>query len=590
MEEMHNMNTHYTDEKNTQIVLGLLKAHGIRKVVASPGTTNMRLVASMQQDKWFEMYSSVDERSAAYIACGLAAESAEPVVLSCTGATASRNYMPGLTEAFYRKLPVLAITSTQHMGRIGQNIAQVLDRTMQPRDIVKLSVQLPACHTAEDEWACNVHANRAILELTRNGGGPVHINLETTYSMNYTVKSLPVVYPIYRIGYNDKMPSIPEGRIGIFVGSHRKWTEELTKSVDHFCELYNAVVLCDQTSNYRGKFRVLCNMVTYQQGYNADCNNLDLLIHIGEVSGAYPYLKSKEEWRVHPDGEIRDTFKHLTYVFEMEEIEFFRRYESQDTEKNKDSYLQRWQDEDHEIRAQLGELPFSNIWIAQQTASKLPKNSILHLGILNSLRSWNFFETPESVNVSCNTGGFGIDGIISSAIGAALSSPEKTVFCVLGDLAFFYDMNSIGNRHVSKNLRILLINNGRGTEFRNYDHYGAQFGDDADAFIAAAGHYGAKSKDLVRHYASDLGFKYLSASSKEEYLEKLPIFLSDKDAERPIVFEAFTDSKDESNALKLLRRIKYPESSKRKDSVKGAVKNLVGESGYNVLKKITGKK
>lgn len=588
--EVVEMKTHYTDEKNTQIVLGLLKAHGIRKVVASPGATNIRLVASMQQDEWFEMYSSVDERSAAYIACGLAAQSGEPVVLSCTGATASRNYMPGLTEAFYRKLPVLAITSTQHTGRVGQNVAQVLDRTVQPKDIVKLSVQLPTCHTEEDEWACNVHANRAMLELRRNGGGPVHINLETTYSMNYTITVLPEVHPIYRIEYKDEMPSLPQGRIGIFVGAHRKWTEELTSVVDRFCELYNAVVLCDQTSNYRGKFRVLCNLVTYQQEYNAPCNNLDLLIHIGEVSGAYPYLKSKAEWRVHPDGEIRDTFKHLKYVFEMEELEFFKRYDRQKIENQGDSYLYSWKEADREIRSQLKELPFSNLWIAQHTASKLPADSILHLGILNSLRSWNFFETPESVNVSCNTGGFGIDGIVSSAIGAALGSPEKTVFCVLGDLAFFYDMNSIGNRHVGKNLRILLINNGRGTEFRNYDHYGAQFGDDADAFIAAAGHYGAKSKDLVRHYASDLGFTYLSASSKEEYLEKLPIFLSDKDAERPIVFEAFTDSEDESNALKLLRRIKYPESSKRKDSVKGVVKSLVGENGYNVIKKIAGKK
>ena len=61
----------------------------------------------------------MDERSAAYIACGMAEESGEPVVLSCTGATASRNYMPGLTEAFYRKLPVLAITSSQDISKIG---------------------------------------------------------------------------------------------------------------------------------------------------------------------------------------------------------------------------------------------------------------------------------------------------------------------------------------------------------------------------------------------------------------------------------------------------------------------------------------
>lgn len=103
------MEKYYTSERNAQIVIALLKANNIRKIIVSPGATNITFVASIQQDPYFEIYSSVDERSAAYMACGLAAESGEPVVLSCTGATASRNYLPGLTEAFYRKLPVLAI-------------------------------------------------------------------------------------------------------------------------------------------------------------------------------------------------------------------------------------------------------------------------------------------------------------------------------------------------------------------------------------------------------------------------------------------------------------------------------------------------
>jgi len=90
----------YTREKNAQVILYLLKAHNIRHVIASPGTTNTALVSSMQQDPHFIMHSSVDERSAAYMACGLAAELNEPVVISCTGATASRNYLPGMTEAY----------------------------------------------------------------------------------------------------------------------------------------------------------------------------------------------------------------------------------------------------------------------------------------------------------------------------------------------------------------------------------------------------------------------------------------------------------------------------------------------------------
>lgn len=127
----------YTSERNNQIVIELLKYHEIRKVVISPGGTNVSLVASIQNDSFFELYSSVDERSAAYLACGLSEESGEPVALSCTGATASRNYFPGLTEAYYRKLPILAITSTMPINKIGHNIPQVIDRTNVTNDVAK---------------------------------------------------------------------------------------------------------------------------------------------------------------------------------------------------------------------------------------------------------------------------------------------------------------------------------------------------------------------------------------------------------------------------------------------------------------------
>ena len=110
------------------------------------------------------------------------------------------------------------------------------------------------------------------------------------------------------------------------------------------------------------------------------------------------------------------------------------------------------------------------MWIAQHTAPRIPVNSVVHLGILNSLRAWNFFPFPDGVESNCNVGGFGIDGILSTVVGAAIARPEKIFFAVVGDLAFFYDLNSLGNRHRPENLRILLINNGRGTEFTNFNH------------------------------------------------------------------------------------------------------------------------
>ena len=168
---------YYTVERGQQILVSLLKQHGIRKVIASPGTTNITFVASVMNDPFFEIYSSVDERSAAYMAVGMAEETGEVVVLSCTGATASRNYIPGLTEAYYRKLPILAVTATQNENRVGHLIPQVIDRSQQPKDCCVHSEHVPVPRDTNDEWDATIRLNRAVLALTHRGGGPVHINL-----------------------------------------------------------------------------------------------------------------------------------------------------------------------------------------------------------------------------------------------------------------------------------------------------------------------------------------------------------------------------------------------------------------------------
>lgn len=576
------MQSYYTDERNTQMMIYLMKAHGIRKIVASPGTTNVCLVASLQQDPFFEIISSVDERSAAYMACGMAAESGEPVVLSCTGATASRNYIPGLTEAFYRKLPILAITSTQHMGRIGHHMPQVIDRTNPLRDIAMKSVHIPTIQSEEDEWAYGVQINDALLELKRHGGGPVHIDLTTTYSSDFSVKELPVTKVIKRVMGGDIFPRIMAKRVGIYVGAHTKWEQELTDAVDLFCEKYNGIVFCDHTSNYQGKYCIFPNLVLNQEQYASSLKNVELMIHIGEVSGAYTSIKPKEVWRVNMDGEVRDTFRKLTCVFEMNEKDFFNKYVNMAEGKKTCSYFNDFLNEYRNIYSKISDLPFSNIWVAQNSFGKLPKNSVLHLGILNTLRSWNFFEKDKSIMAYANTGGFGIDGGISSLIGASLVEPKKLYFGIFGDLAFFYDLNSIGNRHVSNNIRLMVINNGRGIEFRNYNHPAAKFGDDADLFMAAAGHYGNKSPQLLRHYAEDLGFIYMSASNKDDFKRCSDEFFSEEERTAPILLEVFTNSKDESDALYIMNNLEVSTIG----VAKNAVKDILGDKGIKAVKKI----
>ena len=147
-------------------------------------------------------------------------------------------------------------------------------------------------------------------------------------------------------------------------------------------------------------------------------------------------------------------------------------------------------------------------------------------------------------------------------------------------------MNVVGNRHVGNNVRIMLINNGRGTEFRNYAHPCHAFGENADPYMAAAGHYGNKSHDLIRHYAEDLGYEYITACGKEDFMEAAKRFLTPEITDKPMLFEVFPDSKDESDALETIYNFKVDSSKVLKDKIKNVVKEVVGEKGKEIIKKI----
>ena len=102
--------------------------------------------------------------------------------------------------------------------------------------------------------------------------------------------------------------------------------KNLQNAVDAFCEQYNGAVLCDHTSNYHGKYRVQFNLVAAQTNHFYETRKMDLLIDMGEMSGAYMGLEPKEVWRVNPDGQVRDTWKKMIRIFDMEECVFFQKY------------------------------------------------------------------------------------------------------------------------------------------------------------------------------------------------------------------------------------------------------------------------
>ena len=266
----------------------------------------------------------------------------------------------------------------------------------------------------------------------------------------------------------------------------------------------------------------------------------DILISIGGQTGDYPFYRMMsdvqnvnfEHWRVNENGDVVDTYDKLTKVFQMSIEAFFSGFEK---ENSTHEYFEIWNQVVSKKQIEMS-LPFSNAFIAQDLHNKIPNNSTIQFSILNSLRVWNLFDLDQSVQCYSNVGAFGIDGGLSTLIGQSVVT-DQLCFMVIGDLAFYYDMNSIGIRHIKNNLRIILINNNGGVEFK----LNKQNNEETDQYTAAANHF-----KNAEGWAKTCGFDYFSVRNKNEYIACRDQLLSVSN--KPILLEAFVSDVDDADA------------------------------------------
>lgn len=583
----------YTILENARIVLALLKKHNIRHIVLSPGGSNIPIVQGVQQDPFFKCYSVVDERSAMYFAIGLYLQTGEIIATSCTSAQATRNYVPGLTEAFYKKVPILAITMSKHPRYLGQEYMQCPIQTSLPVDAVKKSFSLPRICNEHDRALCVRMANEAILELTHHSKGPVQLNIEEldneTWVLDDNIKSLPDVRKISRFNYWDSFnPKELSGqKIMLLIGEHIPFTEEERIAIEKFSASHNVFVYSNHTSNYSGKYSLNANLFTgrlpqelFQKKYCPD-----ILITVGGLTGDYFIYgrlfnspeKAFEHWRIDLDGNVVDTYGKLTRIYQMRTEDFFSRVVGDQEDEH--SYFNIWKEGVVSMNYDV-DIPLSNLYAAQKLCGRIPDGSYINFAILNSLRVWSWVKIPSSVKAFSNLAAFGIDGCMSVAIGESVVTDELC-FHITGDLAFFYDMNALGIRHIKNNLRIILCNNNGGMEFK----FGGVKNTDIGSYIAADNHF--KNSE---GWAMTNGFEYHAAHSKSEFDSLIDKFVAPSD--RPILIEIFTNPDNERTANNLLCNANWRSTSlkdKMKREVKCAVMDVFGDKGVKFIKKVINK-
>lgn len=531
-------------------ILAMLKAYGIRHIVTSPGTQCAAFNLLAQQDNFFIMRSVVDEKSAAYVASGIINETRQPVVITCTGATASRNYMSALTEAYYRKLPIIALTFFNYDNNPYIISPQFIDRRVSPNDIKTIDVELPKIYDAQDKSRCLTFLNVA-LATAKYKQETVHINCPSFINFGALngIKGLPADIwhtQCFFDKFDHLKKELQSRKIGIFIGAHAPFSPEAEKAISNFAKNYHAAVFCDHTSHYNGENKVLITQAVVLSHFS---EKPDIVIDIGEICGDYTHyaiLFGREIWRINEDLRYRNRAGYpVKYAFMCPEQRFFEAMNHSRT--NTPPYFENVK---KQIRTELPqEMPLCAYLVAYNLSKHIPKNASLHVSILNSLRAVDYFEFDKTIEINCNVGAFGIDGAVSSLVGQSFADQNKKCFGLIGDLAFFYDMNILGNRDIRKNLRILMVNNNRGYEFSMPMFSAIQ--DRVSEHVAAAGHY----KNGAKGWVTDCGFEYLRAETKEEFLSQIHDFCN-KDYDKPVFFEIITTNTDEIKGYNLMGAIK----------------------------------
>ena len=118
----------YAREPVVMELTALLKAHGVRNIVISPGSRHYAFTRTFENDQDFTLHSVVDERSAAFYALGLIQATGEPTATICTSGTAALNYGSAIAEAAAQKLPLVAITTDRLPEFLGQMEDQMIDQ------------------------------------------------------------------------------------------------------------------------------------------------------------------------------------------------------------------------------------------------------------------------------------------------------------------------------------------------------------------------------------------------------------------------------------------------------------------------------
>ncbi|MBD2754406.1 2-succinyl-5-enolpyruvyl-6-hydroxy-3-cyclohexene-1-carboxylic-acid synthase [Spirosoma validum] len=533
----------------------LLYQKGIADIIVCPGSRSAPLTLAVARHPKLRVRVMADERSAGFVALGIAQQSQNTVAIICTSGSATYNLSPAVVEAFFQQVPLLLLTADRPHEWLHQQDGQTINQIDLFGPHVKRSFDLPADYAHSDSrWYIERSINEAVTLSRLAPVGPVHINVPVREPF-YPAADEPFQYgPVRVIDTLSAMPALPTETWHALLG---EWDEsertliavgqiprhpDLLNVLQKISDEFGIPIVGEIISNLPVNETFITHsdtFLTLLDEENGKRLRPDLLITIGNsfltrnLKTFFRTYPARRHWHIQPTVDrINDSFQSLTTLIPADPLQFleklfadvdYQRFLQGDDDNDANEFLSRWQQADRQATRLVEKIlstpdqPMTDWSATQLILERIPENSILQLANSMPVRYANYCGVREEqgISVASNRGVSGIDGCLSTAVGAALAT-DQIVTVLIGDVAFFYDRNALWSAPVPPNLRIVLLNNDAGHIFRIIDGPGQQ--PELETYFETPHGYTAK------HTAADAHVTYQVCDSLETLRSLLPDF------------------------------------------------------------------
>ena len=453
-----------------------LYAYGVREVVISPGSRSTPLAIAFEAHPNIKTWIHPDERSAAFFALGLIKGSERPVAILCTSGTAAANYTPAIAESQISRIPLIVLTSDRPHELRSVGAPQAINQVNMFANYINFQFDMPVADGSQEMLnTINYQMQIASQYLYGPHRGPIHFNLPfrepltPDLEMTENLKSEHKILPHYQknIDIQDIKNVLKDKKGLIIVGDmqHQAVDQILT-----YATIHDLPILADPLSQLR-KFNHPNVITTYDLLYRSHLNiDADFIIRVGK-----PVISKKlNQWLTRTNAfqilvqnndkiDVFPTPPHISY--EISANDFFRSLVNEPTVNRKD-WIERWQSIEAQSRKaitqHMSQATDESAFVST-LIQKLTKDDALFVSNSMPIRDVDNLLFDSEVEVYANRGANGIDGVISTALGMAV---HKRVTLLIGDLAFYHDMNGLLMAKLNDiHINIVILNNDGGGIF-----------------------------------------------------------------------------------------------------------------------------